>query len=122
MKPLFVAVAAALGLVTGSLASVAGVPSVLPAACPLAEGAQPAVAIQLPAAREIWTILPAMGMAPELEQDSRPATAVVYPSDIHLAPTQPNAPNEWSNAVCVVTADGVSTMYVNISRSGFVAP
>lgn len=80
-----------------------------------------AASLDVAEARHIWTILPAMGRAPELEMDSSPASVVVYAEPVQAAVlgNRGAAVQELNNAVCVISSSGVVDIYHNVSRAGF---
>ncbi len=112
---------AAAGLLAGGTAAVGFGLSADPAVneCGL-QGAVTA-SVDLAEAHHIWTILPAMGRAPELEMDSSPASVVVYAGPVRAAVlgNRGAAVQELDNAVCVVSSSGEVGIYYNVSRAGF---
>jgi hypothetical protein len=85
-------------------------------------------AFQIDAAADIWKFLPAMGISPELSQDSQPAYVVVFQDGYQptafagnpFAVDQPQA--RLDGVVCVIRSDGYPILYTNVSRSGFRTP
>ena len=117
------AASACAGVLFGTLAS-AGLASHDPVVAGCGLGNEIAGSYQLAQARHIWQFLPAMGRAPELEQDTSPASFVVYSGNVETlvsgrAGTQRE---QLHNAVCVLQSNGERIVYVNISRSGFRRP
>jgi hypothetical protein len=87
----------------------------------------PAAEFDVPEARSIWSVFPAMLRAPELENDVRPAHVVVFEGVFDLAGLvagQPGStgPTTVTGVVCVVQADGTLNLYTKVSRAGFAAP
>jgi hypothetical protein len=77
--------------------------------------------IDLDAADHIWRLLPAMGISPELSEDSRPAFAAVF-ADPYFAPAIGShgvVQSQLSGVVCIVNADGQRIIYTNVPRAGF---
>ena len=79
--------------------------------------------IQLAAARDVWKVLPALGISPELETDNRPAHLIIFKGEYKISgillgrPGFPN-PNRLSQVVCVIQEDGTKNLYVNVARDG----
>ena len=87
----------------------------------------PAAEFDIPAARSVWTVFPAMLRAPELENDLRPAHVVVFEGVFDLAglvAAQPGTSGQAAatGVVCVVQADGTLNLYTKVSRAGYAAP
>lgn len=115
---------AAAGLLAGSTAAVGFGLSTDPAVNRCGLGGDVAASVDVAEARHIWSILPAMGRAPELEMDSSPATVVVYSKPVQAAVVgnRGAAVQELNNAVCVISSSGDIDVYHNVSRAGFKSP
>ena len=77
--------------------------------------------IQLAAARDVWKVLPALGISPELETDNRPAHLIIFKGEYKISGisfARPGAPNRLSQVVCVIQEDGTLNLYVNVARDG----
>lgn len=87
-------------------------------------GNRVAASFEIPAAKDIWTVLPAMGLAPELAEDDAPAFVVIFEGDYRAAwvagPTL--AEQTVTNVVCVVTESGSTNVYYDVSRQGLNLP
>jgi hypothetical protein len=86
-----------------------------------AEGNSVEADVVLPAARDIWKVLPALGITPELESDDQPARLIVFkdpydPSGIQFVGD--GAPKQLSQVICVIQDDGTLNLYLNVSRDG----
>lgn len=83
-----------------------------------------AAVFDLDRANRIWQYLPAMKQPPELVDDATPASIVVYQGEVtgmvlgQAGMTRDHA----KGAVCVILSSGQRIVFVNVSRSGFVAP
>jgi hypothetical protein len=87
-------------------------------------GNQVATSFEIPAARDIWKYLPAMGKAPELEEDDRPAFVVIFEGEYHAAWVNGPTLREQtvSDVICVVTESGSINIYYDVSRQGLNPP
>lgn len=83
--------------------------------------------IQLAAARDVWKVLPALGISPELETDNRPAHLIIFKGEYKKGEYKISgiwlgrpgaAPNRLSQVVCVIQEDGTLNLYVNVARDG----
>ena len=77
--------------------------------------------IQLAAARDVWKVLPALGISPELETDNRPAHLIIFKGEYKISGIlsgRPGAPSRLSQVVCVIQEDGTKNLYVNVVRDG----
>lgn len=87
-------------------------------------GNRVATSFEIPAARDIWKYLPAMGKAPELEEDDRSAFVVLFEGDYRAAWVDGPTLREQtvSDVVCVVTESGSTNIYYDVSRQGLNLP
>lgn len=87
-------------------------------------GNRVAASFEIPAARDIWKFVPAMGMAPELAEDDRPAFVVIFEGNYRAAWVDGPTLREQtvSNAICVVTQSGSTNIYYDVSRAGLMPP
>lgn len=76
------------------------------------------------AAQDIWQVFPAMLQAPELKDDTEPATVVVFKDgfDISGMVAAPGKIPELDGVVCVVQADGTVNLYDGVSFAGAKLP
>lgn len=77
--------------------------------------------IHLDAAKDVWKVLPALGISPELESDDRPARLIVFRGDYRLsggALARPGAPDHLVGVICVIQEDGTLILYHNVARDG----
>lgn len=79
---------------------------------------------EIPAARDIWKYLPAMGRAPELEEDDKPAFVVIFEGDYQAAWVDGPTLREQtvSDVICVLTDSGSTNVYYDVSRQGLNLP
>ena len=87
-------------------------------------GNQVATSFEIPAARDIWKYLPAMGKAPELEEDDRPAFVVIFEGGYQAAWVDGPTLREQtvSDVICVVTESGSINIDYDVSRQGLNPP
>lgn len=87
-------------------------------------GNRVAASFEIPAARDIWKYLPAMGKAPELEEDAKPAFVVIFEGDYRAAWVDGPTLREQTvtDVICVVTESGSTNVYYDVSREGLNLP
>lgn len=87
-------------------------------------GNRVAASFEMPAAKDIWKFLPAMGMAPELAEDDRPAFVVIFEGEYRAAWVAGTTLREHTvtNVVCVLTESGSTNIYYDVSRQGLNLP
>jgi len=123
--PALVLGAALAGVMTGALAgSIVGTTERDPRVHTCGLEGDVAAVFDLAQARRIWTYLPAMKQAPELEVDT-PASIVLYSGatrGVSLGPAGTLRRDENTGVVCVILMSGEIVVYANVSRSGFTAP
>jgi len=87
-------------------------------------GNRVSTAFAIDSAADIWNYLPAMGRAPELEEDSNPAFVVIFDGDYRAAWLDRNvlAERTVTGVVCVLTSDGSVNIYYDVSRDGLRLP
>lgn len=87
-------------------------------------GNRVAASFEIPAARDIWKYLPAMGKAPELEEDDRPAFVVIFEGDYQAAWVDGPTLREQTvrDVICVVAESGSINIYYDVSRQGLNLP
>lgn len=121
-----------LGAIAGVLLALLTVPVALVSADGMTEaescgGGQeknvPLEAFSLPAAKDIWLEFPAMGRAPEIENDTSPARVIVFrdgydPAAVGMAGNQGARPTQLGTVVCIIQADGTRIVYTNMSKAG----
>ena len=124
MRKLFGFAPIVVGVVVGLLAlvpvSTAAIVSDAAKACG-ADGNKVQAERELEAARDVWQILPGLGISPELEVDDRPAKLIVFegpydPSGIHFVGA--DVPQRLDRVICVIQADGTVNLYTDVSRDG----
>lgn len=87
-------------------------------------GNRVAASFEIPAARDIWKYLPAMGRAPELEEDDKPAFVVIFEGGYQAAWVDGQTLREQTvtDVICVVTESGSTNVYYDVSRQGLNLP
>lgn len=87
-------------------------------------GNRVAASFEIPAARDIWKYLPAMGRAPELEEDDKPAFVVIFEGGYQAAWVDGQTLREQTvtDVICVVTERGSTNVYYDVSRQGLNLP
>lgn len=80
-------------------------------------------AFDLQRARDIWTYLPAMARAPELENDE-PTSVIVYDGEVEtlLLGRAGLRRGALTDVVCVLLSNGDRIVYEGVSRTGFRSP
>ena len=76
--------------------------------------------IELAAGRDIWKLLPKLGISPELEND-RPVHLIIFRGEYRLsgaALARPGAPDHLDQVICVIQEDGTLILYDSVSRDG----
>lgn len=113
------------GALTGtSVAVIGGASAPDPRVQRCGVGGSVAAVFDIAKANAIWQYLPAMKRPPELINDNAPASIVVYAGKVEgvvLGPAGMQR-DQASDAVCVIQSSGEVLVFVNVSRSGFVAP
>lgn len=112
------------GFLVGNLTSAGFASSVDPAVIGCGLGTSISATFEIAEARHFWRYLPAARRAPELEEDTSPASVVVYDGPVNaLVFGQAGMQVEGLNgAVCVLLENGDRHVYANVSRSGFETP
>lgn len=120
-----ISIAAGSLLVVGAMAVVTGAVDERLSRCGADLGGNHvAAAFEIDAARDIWDYLPAMGRAPELEEDGDPAYVVIFDGDYRAAWVDRTtlAEQTVSGVVCVLTRSGSVNVYYDVSRDGLRLP
>lgn len=85
-------------------------------------------AFDIPAARDVWNYLPAMGKSPHLARDDQPAFVVLFRPDFEVTTflqdpwDGSSTASNYGNVVCVIQSDGEAHVFADVSRDGFRAP
>jgi hypothetical protein len=89
-------------------------------------GNQVETTFQIRAAADLWQVFPAMGKAPIIARDSRPADVVVFRDPFLITlpnvPAEDGGPRTYSGVVCVRNADGEVRLFADVPRDGFTPP
>lgn len=76
----------------------------------------------LDSAKNVWTVLPAMLRAPELEASDEPVHVVVFGDDLDVRAVTIGDGTEPApivhHAICVTPAGGAPILYTDVSRAG----
>jgi hypothetical protein len=113
------------GALTGAaVAATRATDSVDPRVRQCGVGGDVAAVFDLDRANRIWQYLPAMKQPPELVDNVRPASVVVYKGQVTGMVMGPAGitRDQATDAVCFILSSGERIVFVNVSRSGFVAP
>jgi hypothetical protein len=123
MKRPFLAAAMASALM-GILVGVRGAQSTDARVARCGGGTSVAAVFDIARAADVWKYLPAMMQAPELEDESGPASVVVYRGawqGLLVGRTGLQA-GKVQGAVCVLTQSGEVNVYSDVNMAGFQAP
>jgi hypothetical protein len=78
---------------------------------------------ELASGAELWQVYPAMGMAPDIAEASDPITVVAFDNPYSLdGMVAVDSPPTVQDVVCVVTADGIESLFTQVSKAGALLP